>query len=240
MVRILRDVLDKQTNLLLANMVVSLGLDIPRLNHMLMMGVPQSMTEMAQTAGRTGRGNVPGHVTVHLLPANPRNEFVFRNFHQVMGDVEGYFDAKPIASVNPYAADLMLNNAVVGLLSTRIAADYLNAYCNRAGAWLQRNARSFLERLVGAVLAKTDDRALQAEVVKSVRRRYQELILKLVTETRQQLWEWVKNQPDTLRSLRATTDWVEVQVDEQRLLGLMEREDVPRRIVSDEALGEDQ
>lgn len=236
--RILNDILGRNVNLLTANMVVSLGLDIPRLNNMLMMGVPQSMTEMVQTAGRTGRANVPGHVTVHLLPANPRNEFVFRNFHQVMGDVEGYFDEKPVRPVNPYAADLILNNTVAGLLSARIAEDYRNAFCDRAGAWLNLNQREFLGRLLFTILAADEDRAIQSEVANAILPRFRQIATRLGNEDGQ-IWIWLKRQPDTLYSLRPMAERVDVQIQERSLFKLMKRGDMPQRAVSDEFVVED-
>jgi superfamily II DNA or RNA helicase len=236
--RILNDILDRNVNLLTANMVVSLGLDIPRLNNMLMMGVPQSMTEMVQTAGRTGRADAPGHVTVHLLPTNPRNEFVFRNFHQVMGDVEGYFDEKPVRPVNPYAADLILNNTVAGLLSARIAEDYRNAFCDRAGAWLNLNQQEFLGRLLFTILAADEDRAVQSEVVNAILGRFRRIATRLGNEDGQ-IWTWLKRQPDTLYSLRPMAERVDVQIEERSLFKLMKRGDMPQRVVSDEFVVED-
>jgi hypothetical protein len=236
--RILNDILDRDVNLLTANMVVSLGLDIPRLNNMLMMGVPQSMTEMAQTAGRTGRANAPGHVAVHMLPTNPRNEFVFRNFHQVMGDVEGYYDEKPVRPVNPYAADLMLKNAVAGLLSARIAQDYRNAYCDRAGAWLNHNWQEFLSRLLFTVLATDKDRAIQSEVGNAILGRFRRIATQLGNED-DQIWNWMSRQPDKLYSLRPAAERVDVQVQEQSLLKLMKRGDMPQRAISEDFVVED-
>lgn len=236
--RILKDIFERSVNLLTANMVVSLGLDIPRLNNMLMMGVPQSMTEMAQTAGRTGRTNAPGHVTVHLLPTNPRNEFVFRNFHQVMGDVEGYYDEKPVRPVNPYAAGLILKNAVAGLLSARIAKDYRNAFCDRAGAWLNTNWQEFLGRLLFTVLAQDEDPAIQSEVANAILGRFRQIATALGNEDGQ-IWQWIQRQPDKLYSLRPAAERVDVQVEEQSLLRLMKRGDMPQRAVSDELVVED-
>lgn len=230
---ILNDILERNINLLTANMVVSLGLDIPRLNNMLMMGVPQSMTEMVQTAGRTGRAMVPGHVTVHLLPTNPRNEFVFRNFHQVLGDVEGYYDEKPVRPVNPYAADLFLKNAIAGLLSARIAQDYRNAFCDRAGAWLNHNWQEFFARLLFTVLAANEDRAVQSEVGNAIMARLHRVATQLGNEDGQ-IWNWMSRQSDKLYSLRATAERVDVQIEEQSLLQLMKRSDMPQRAVSED------
>jgi len=108
--RIFQMALNKETEILLANLVISLGLDIGNLNNMIMLGMPKSMTEFVQTAGRTGRLNKPGHVYIHLLPSVPRDNFVYENFHRVMSDVSGYYDKEPIQSTNAYAAKIIFPN----------------------------------------------------------------------------------------------------------------------------------
>lgn len=54
--QILHRALRGEIEILLANLVISLGIDIHGMNHMVMLGVPRSFTEYVQTAGRTGRG----------------------------------------------------------------------------------------------------------------------------------------------------------------------------------------
>jgi hypothetical protein len=229
--KIYNDIREKNVNLLTANMVVSLGLDIPRLNNMLMMGVPQSMTEMVQTAGRTGRADAPGHVTVHLLPSNPRNEFFFRNFHRVMSDVEGYLDEKFVRPVNPYAADLILNNVISGLLHAKVAQDISNTFCGKASVWLTKD---FFGQLLFEILAKDEDPAIQREVARAIQSRYWSIASTLGNEGSKHVFQWVSSQPDTLFSLRATSDRIDVSVRERDMFEKMKGRDMPQRAVSED------
>ena len=95
----------------IANVVISLGLDIENLNHMLLVSLPESITEFVQTIGRTGRrAHAPGHVHVLTRPDLPRDLEFFENFHYMMCDLRGYFDARPIRRGNQYAARTMFAN----------------------------------------------------------------------------------------------------------------------------------
>lgn len=96
-----------------ANVVISLGLDIEDLNHMFVVSVPESMIEFVQTIGRTGRRSpVPGHCQLVLRPDYPRDLEVYRNFHYVMGDFRGYFEAQPLRRANLYAARRIFANVL--------------------------------------------------------------------------------------------------------------------------------
>jgi hypothetical protein len=224
LVTLLQDIFDRKTDLLLANMVVSLGIDIPRLNNMLMLGVPKSMTEMVQTVGRTGRGRYSGHVVIHLQPSIPRDEFVYRHFHRVMGDVTGYFDRKPVAAVNTYVADLMFVNVLHALLSTRLSEDYRNAFCNRSGEWLavNNNSRAFLGRVVKEVLGRGGTADLQREVALAIQPRLRDIVFELSTG-RDLLFKWIESRPDALYSLRTRADRIPVAVAQNSLLEEMKR-----------------
>jgi hypothetical protein len=211
LVTLLQDILDGHTNLLLANMVVSLGIDIPRLNNMLMLGIPKSMTEMVQTVGRTGRGQYPGHVVIHLQPSIPRDEFVYRHFHRVMGDVTGYFDSRPVAPVNTYVAELVFVNVLHALLSTRLADNYLNCFCDNAGRWLTTNFRILLGKMIKEILGRGGARDLQREVARVIQPKLRDAAIELSTR-KGFLSDWARNNPDVLYSLRARADRVPVVI----------------------------
>lgn len=115
--KIMQQALDGELRLLLANLVVSLGIDIADLNNLMMFGFPASVIEYVQTAGRTGRSSQPGHVTIYLNPVRPRDNYLFRYFYQMLGDVSGYYESKPAAPAGVYAADIMLPNVVKGLIA---------------------------------------------------------------------------------------------------------------------------
>lgn len=224
LVTLLQEILEGRTNLLLANMVVSLGIDIPRLNNMLMLGIPKSMSEMVQTVGRTGRGRHPGHVVIHLQPSVPRDEFVYRRFHRVMGDVAGYFDRKPVAPVNTYVADLIFINVLHGLLSTKLKDDYRYCFCERSGNWLANgnNARNLLGLLVKEILGRGGTVDLQREIARTIQPRLRDTMLELAG-SRGFLRDWARNHPDVLYSLRARADRVPIVVGQTELLEAMRR-----------------
>ncbi|HEX5750060.1 MAG TPA: helicase-related protein [Archangium sp.] len=114
---ILTRALQGEIDILLANLVISLGVDIHGLNHMVMLGMTQSFTEFVQTAGRTGRGlRSSGHVHVILQPFNPRDAYVYRHFHAVLSDVSGYYDVLPVKSTNLFCAGEMFGNIVKATL----------------------------------------------------------------------------------------------------------------------------
>jgi superfamily II DNA or RNA helicase len=118
-VKLLQMVSSGEIKIMLANLVISLGIDISNLNNIVMMGLPKSMTEFVQTAGRTGRGEFPGHTVIHLLPSNPRDMYVFENFHRIFNDVGGYLEMKPIKSTNAYAAKIIFPNILKFILAAQ-------------------------------------------------------------------------------------------------------------------------
>ncbi|WP_224450562.1 DEAD/DEAH box helicase [Haloprofundus salilacus] len=94
-------------HVVLANLVVSLGIDIPELNNLLLFGAPRSMSEQMQTIGRTGRDKAAGHATIHLYPGKPRDMQLERKFHQLLGNVDDYYDIAAIHPTNPYLARIL-------------------------------------------------------------------------------------------------------------------------------------
>lgn len=137
---ILRQAYQGDIDLLLANLVISLGVDIHNLNHMLMLGVPRGFTEYVQTAGRTGRGHSPGHVHIILQPFYARDAYLYRHFHAVLTDVSGYYDILPVRSTNIHLAKEMVGN---------VAHSLLNALCMNLQQPKWANARSTRDLLSG-------------------------------------------------------------------------------------------
>ena len=81
-----------------ANVVISLGLDIENLNQLVMVSLPESITEYVQTIGRTGRReNAPGHVHVIVRPDLPRDIEFFGNFQYILSDLRGTSNHGPCA-----------------------------------------------------------------------------------------------------------------------------------------------
>jgi hypothetical protein len=95
----------------IANMVISLGLDISLLNHMIVVSYPDSTTEFVQVIGRTGRRTgVPGFAHLLLRPDLPRDSEIYERFRYMLCDLRGYFEAQPMQRANQYAAKRMFAN----------------------------------------------------------------------------------------------------------------------------------
>lgn len=213
--------------LLLANLVISLGVDIENLNNMIMLGAPRKMTEQVQTAGRTGRGNAPGHVTMHLLPSNPRDVYLYANFHRVMSDVEGYYETYPIQPTNVHAAELMLPNLVKALLAG-MSYDEFVLTARRAGTALADD-QTYNQLQVDLLrLLRTDD------TPQSLVTKIHETIQQYLTDYKHEwsriddtvyLSNWFQDHADLMYSLRKGSDQhVDIDIDNPDLLGEIRRD----------------
>lgn len=105
----------------LANLVVSLGIDIPELNNLILYGAPRSMSEQMQTIGRTGRDDAAGHAAIHLYPGKPRDMQIERKFHQILGNVDDYYDRAAIHSSNPHIVDILFDYVIGPFLTLEFA-----------------------------------------------------------------------------------------------------------------------
>jgi superfamily II DNA or RNA helicase len=171
--RILQRAVGGELDILLANMVISLGIDIHGLNHILMYGVPQGFTEYAQTAGRTGRGDSPGHISIVLMANSSRDVYLYRHFHAVLSDVAGYYDILPVRSTNLHCSEEVFGNVAKALIS---------AMCMRKPEWAHPDGVSRVvgksgERLrsgIGRLLC--DDPDLMESTMEIVDRLYERLM----------------------------------------------------------------
>ncbi|MHA1248888.1 MAG: DEAD/DEAH box helicase [Candidatus Helarchaeota archaeon] len=194
-----------ELKVLLANMVISLGIDITNLNLMIMLGLPKTTTELIQTIGRTGRGLLPGHITIHLFPTNPRDNFLYNNFHLILGDVSGYFDKAPIQSTNIYAARIIFPNILKGILSAYSYKNYVLTAPSFSYYFSNNYSLKKLLRCVFEILIPDDTpKPIKKEIIKEIINKFKFY----VSEWRQlggkgqYISEWLLSQDELLRSLR--------------------------------------
>lgn len=136
----------------IGTVVVSLGLDIHSLNHMVLVSFPESITEFVQIIGRTGRSQVvPGHAHLILRADYPRDLEAYERFHYMLSDLRGYFDVHPMRRANQYAAHKIFPNVLRLVLAAYSAhANYYMMSVNKA-----------IQRLTG-------DQNLQLQVLRDV------------------------------------------------------------------------
>jgi hypothetical protein len=102
-----------------ATSMLEVGVDVPRLGLMTVMGQPKSASQYIQVTGRVGRDDdAPGLVVVVLSPYNVRDRSHFENFRQ---NHERLYAAVESVSVTPFTAQ-SLSRAAAGMLTTVLRA----------------------------------------------------------------------------------------------------------------------
>ncbi|MHA1250992.1 MAG: DEAD/DEAH box helicase [Candidatus Helarchaeota archaeon] len=115
----------------LANLIISLGMNIKNLNNMILFAAPRSINEQIQTIGRLGRKDVPGHACILLMPNRPRDEFLYENFHHVLVDIKGYLEIKPIQSTNLFISRMIIHNLIYSLMNGFLRFNYKYGFRNQ-------------------------------------------------------------------------------------------------------------
>jgi Helicase conserved C-terminal domain len=112
---------DQAIDVVLSSNMLSVGIDVPRLSLMLMVGQPKTTSEYIQATSRVGRGDVRGVVTTLFRSnrARDRSHFeTFRSYHESL-----YRTVEP-TSVTPWSLssrDRSLAGAVIMLLRHSVA-----------------------------------------------------------------------------------------------------------------------
>jgi hypothetical protein len=166
---------DQAIDVVLSSNMLSVGIDVPRLSLMLMVGQPKTTSEYIQATSRVGRGDVRGVVTTLFRSnrARDRSHFeTFRSYHETL-----YRTVEP-TSVTPWSLssrERSLAGAVVMLL---------------------RHSVTSLASNDAATLLDLDDTALKSAVGLLVGRLIERVTLSDETEaeeTTDQIWALLRN-----------------------------------------------
>ena len=111
------DAFEDRLHVISASSMMSHGVDIDRLNVMLMLGIPLTTAEFIQATARVGR-KWPGLVMVLLKIGRERDASVFRSFPQFVEQGDRFIEAIPITR----RSRRVLEKTIAGLELARILA----------------------------------------------------------------------------------------------------------------------
>lgn len=145
---------DQAVDIVLSSNMLSVGIDIPRLALMLVVGQPRTTAEYIQATSRVGRGEVQGVVTTLFRSnrARDRSHFeTFRGYHEAL-----YRSVEP-TSVTPWSVasrDRSLAGALVALVrntTPSLAPNNAAGLLDLDHASLQRSIEGLVEGLAGLI-----------------------------------------------------------------------------------------
>jgi hypothetical protein len=113
---------DGAFDVLLASNMISVGVDIPRLGLMMMVGQPKTISEYIQATSRVGRGNVPGLVVSLYNAGRARDRAHFETFRSWHSMLYREVEATSVTPFAPRAQDKALHAVMVTLARHLIGA----------------------------------------------------------------------------------------------------------------------
>ena len=188
--RIEKDTLDtprsERIRALVGTSVVSHGVDLERLNMLVMAGLPPTVADYIQASSRSGRNHVGLVVTVFdAFSKRERSTFVnFSSFHQFLDRMVApvpvnkysYFGAERtlpgivVALLWDLALDPSLDGPAEGIKQTRSLSPWWQGHANQ----LKPLIRERLERSYRTTVGGVSDRVLEDELVERVVNRWEE------------------------------------------------------------------
>ena len=188
--RIEKDTLDtprsERIRALVGTSVVSHGVDLERLNTLVMAGLPPTVADYIQASSRSGRSHIGLIVTV-FDPFSKRERSAFVNFFSFHRFLDRMVAPVPVNKYAYFGADRTLPGIVMALLWDLALNPSLNGpregikqtralqpWWNAEGDHLKPLLRQRLERCYRTWVSGVNDRALEDELVERVLRRWEE------------------------------------------------------------------
>jgi len=167
------------------------------------------MTEHVQTAGRMGRGDIPGHVTFHLIPSYPRDQFVYENFYSVLGDISGFYDKYPIQATNAYASQIIFPNILKMMMAATSYYNYMLKTKNATICFSRNDGAKQLLQLdiLKCLIHTTTPTSIKKQINELTQRELERLIQKFsqYSSSNRKISEVLGQDDELLFTLRART-----------------------------------
>jgi superfamily II DNA/RNA helicase len=138
-------------DVLLASSMISVGVDIPRLGLMMVVGQPKTIAEYIQATSRVGRGSVPGLIVGVYNTGRARDRSFFETFRTWHSSLYRDVEATSVTPFAPRAQDKALHAVLVAL------ARHLVPTLRSDPPRISAQARRLLEQLVQPVLLRARD-----------------------------------------------------------------------------------
>ena len=145
----------ERVDVALATNMISVGLDIPRLGLMVVLGQPKTAAEYIQATSRVGRDDArPGLVVTLLNVHKPRDRSHFERFEAFHESFYRAVEATSVTPFSPRAVDRGLPAVVVAL--ARHGLDDLTAASHAVGIGKVSTRLGFVADVIGTRVAEHD------------------------------------------------------------------------------------